>query len=83
MKTTRQRESSPACETEMGADCLTAGTKNNVKTLTFIIPVRHFKALEIFLFESTFVCDKTWFLDFVVLEPKTFAYIYTVFNMFC
>uniref|UniRef100_A0A8C1XB34 Beta-2 adrenergic receptor n=1 Tax=Cyprinus carpio TaxID=7962 RepID=A0A8C1XB34_CYPCA len=78
-----QRESSPACETEMGADCLTAGTKNNVKTLTFIIPVRHFKALEIFLFESTFVCDKTWFLDFVVLEPKTFAYIYTVFNMFC
>lgn len=27
-KTTRQREPSPACETEMGADCLTAGTKN-------------------------------------------------------
>lgn len=27
-KTTRPREPSPACETEIGAECLTAGTKN-------------------------------------------------------
>lgn len=49
----------------------------------FIVPVRNFKTLETFLFEATFVCDKTWFLDFVVLEPRRFDYIYTIFNMFC
>uniref|UniRef100_A0A8C1X652 Beta-2 adrenergic receptor n=1 Tax=Cyprinus carpio TaxID=7962 RepID=A0A8C1X652_CYPCA len=36
-KNKKQRESSPACETEMGADCLTAGTKNNFVNLNKII----------------------------------------------